>query len=360
MARIARVIRACPLLLLVAACASKSNDPYDSTSGPELVAQVALEGDGIALVGDDLVVPIADGWQDDKRVPSGVRKLLESGRRYVVLKEPIIFAATARPLLAGETPFVPERIELRASHDRRDDDEGKDPPLRPALLIMSGSIQHTDAKERSGIEVVDKLTFADLGNSKGIKALDSEEDRVVLGRGVETALRIVTGRYKQGLAGQSSFDWVATFEDGKPVADDRTWIEALDEPAAKRERYQAIIRRYRPSQKPKETFFSVPLNVVVFCSQMKVSKPNGQPVTWHWEGFWMGRALAVDALPGKQAPAKTTGPRVSVIYKEFRTKPIERVGGKFLSSVFEPITRTGQDAIDEIKRRDAAYVPPNK
>ena len=52
-----------PLLLLAAACASKSNDPYDTSKGPKLVLQVELEGDGIARMGDDIVVPISDGWQ---------------------------------------------------------------------------------------------------------------------------------------------------------------------------------------------------------------------------------------------------------------------------------------------------------
>ena len=342
------------LLLLAAACAKKSNDPYDSTNGPKLVLQVELQGDGIVRMGDDIVVPISDGWQDNKQLPEGIRELLASGRRWIVLKEPIIFGAAARALVAGETPFVPERIEVRAAHDRRDDEEGKDPPLRPALLIMSGSINHEDAKRRSGITIVKDLTLAGLGESKGSKALRTNVDRVVLGRGVETALRIVTGRYQQGLAGQSSFDWVATFKDGKPVASDEGWLDALDGPAAGREGYHAIIRRYRPSQQPKVTFFSAPLNVVVFCSQMNVTKPDGQPVSWHWEGFWLGRALAVENVP------KPQGPRVAVVYKEFRTKPIQRVGGDFLSSVFNPITRSGQDAIDAIKRRDAEYVPPEK
>ena len=99
------------LLLLAAACACKSNDPYGS-KGPKMVLQVELQGDGIARMGDDIVVPISDGWQDNKQVPEGIRELLASGRRWIVLKEPIIFGAAARPLVAGETPFIPERIEV--------------------------------------------------------------------------------------------------------------------------------------------------------------------------------------------------------------------------------------------------------
>lgn len=343
-----------PLLLLAAACASKSNDPYDTSKGPKLVLQVELEGDGIARMGDDIVVPISDGWQDNKKIPEGIRATLVEGRRWIVLKEPLVFAAGARPLANGDTPFVPERIEIRAAHDTRPNAEGSDIPMRPALLIMSGWINHEDVMRRSGIEIIEKLTLADIGNSEGITAVESDVDRVALGVGVETALRIVTGRYQEGLAGQSSFDWVATFKDGKPVASDQEWIDAIDQTSEVRKAYQAIIRRYRPSQKPKVTFFSVPLNVVLLCSQMNLTKPEGQPVKWHWEGWWFGRAVKIEN------PPKARGPRVSIVYKEFRTKPIHRAGGEFLSSVFNPVTRTGRAAVDEIKRRDAEYVPPDK
>jgi len=342
------------LLLLAAGCASKPKDPYDTSKGPKLVLQVELEGDGIARMGDDIVVPISDGWQTNKQVPEGIRETLMAGRRWIVLKEPLVFAAAARPLANGDTPFVPERIEIRAAHDTRPSAEGSDIPLRPALLIMSGWINHEDVKRRSGITIVKDLTLSDLGNSEGLTSIDSDVDRVALGVGIETALRIVTGRYQKGLAGQSSFDWVATFKDGKPVASDQEWIDAIDQPAKTRDVYHAIIRRYRPSQDPKVTFFSVPLNVVLLCSQMNVTKPEGQPVKWHWEGWWFGRAVSVEN------PPKPRGPRVAIIYKEFRTKPIHRTGGEFLSSVFNPITRTGRAAVDEIKRRDAEYVPPEK
>ena len=42
---------------------------------------------------------------------------------------------------------------------------------------------------------IEKLTISDLGDSRGIKSIETEVDRVALGRGVETSLRIVTGRY---------------------------------------------------------------------------------------------------------------------------------------------------------------------
>ena len=162
----------------------------------------------------------------------------------------------------------------------------------------------------------------------------------------------MTGRYQQGLAGQSSFDWVATFQDGKAVESDDAWIESLGGTVEQRRPYTAIIRRYRPSQDPKVTWFSVPLNVVLLCSQMNVTKESGEPVRWHWEGFWLGRAMAVTNPPTAKPPA------VTVIYKEYKTKPLDRAGGEFLSSVFDPITRTGNAALEELRRRDAGYVPP--
>lgn len=339
------------LALLAAACASKNKDPYYRGEGPKELLHVELPGDGIARYGDGFVVPISEGWQKDPKVPAGIQQMLQSGRRWIVLKEPLVFAAGSRPILERKTPFIPEEIELKAAYDRRDAEEGKDPPLRPALLTLRGSIDHEEVKRRSGITRIEKLTISDLGDSRGIKSIETEVDRVALGRGVETSLRIVTGRYQQGLAGQSSFDWVATFKEGKPVESDDEWIAALDGPAFARQPYVAVIRRYRPSQKPKVTWFSVPLNVILLCSQMNVTKESGQPVQWHWEGFWMGRAL-----PITDAPA-VTEPRVQIVYKEYKTKSLDRAGGEFLSSVFDPITRTGKAALDEIKRRDAGYVP---
>jgi len=341
------------IALLAAACTSKNKDPYYRGSGPKAILHVELPGDGIVRYGDGLIVPISDGWQKQPQVPEGIRKLLQSGRRWIVLKEPLVFAGGARALIEGKTPFVPDDIELKAAHDRRDEEEGKDPPLRPALLILRGSIDHVNLTERSGITRIENLTISDLGDSRGIKSIQTEVDRVALGRGVETSLRIVTGRYQQGLAGQSSFDWVATFKDGKPVKSDDEWIAALDEPVQAREPYFAVIRRYRPSQKPKVTWFSVPLNVILLCSQMNVTKEPGEPVRWHWEGFWLGRALSVTDAPAAKAP------RVNIVYKEYKTKSLDRAGGDFLSSVFDPITRTGKAALDELKRRDAGYIAPD-
>jgi len=342
-----------PFVLLAAACGSSNNDPYYRGEGPKQVLHVELPGDGVALYGEGLIVPISDGWQKNEAVPAGIKKLLQSGRRWIVLKEPIVFAGAARALIKGDTPFQVSEIELHAAHDQRDDAEGKDPPLRPALLMLRGTIDHSNILERSGIKRIESLKLSDLGDSRGIKAIETDVDRIALGRGVETSLRIVTGRYSQGLAGQSSFDWAATFKDGKPVASDDEWMAALDGPLAAREPYRALIRRYRPSQKPKVTWFSVPLNVILFCSQMNVGKKQGEPVRWHWEGFWLGRALPVTDAPTAKPPT------VNIIYKEYKTKSLDRAGGEFLSSMFDPITRTGKAALDELKRRDAGYIPPD-
>jgi len=340
------------LALFASACSSPNNDPYYRGSGAKEIASVQLQADGITPYEKGFIVPISAGWEKEPNVPQGVQDLLRSGRRWVVLKEPIVFAGAALPLLQGKTPFIPEEIELKAAHDVRTDAQAAKAPLRAALLIMRGSIDHQDIVARSGIKKVENLTISDLGVSEGIKALDSDIDRIALGRGVDTSLRIVTGRYQQGLAGQSSFDWVATFENGKAVKSDDEWIASLSGPIEERRAFTAIIRRYRPSQDPKVTWFSVPLNVVMLCSQMNVTKESGEPVKWHWEGFWLGRALSVTNAPVAKPP------RVTVIYKEFKTKPMDRAGGQFLSSVFDPITRTGTAALDELKRRDAGYVPP--
>jgi len=348
------VIRATALLLLLAAaCSSQNKDPYYRGGGAKQFAHVELPGDGLARYQDGFVVHISDGWESHPKIPEGIRKMLSSGRRWIVLKQPLVFAAAALPLAEGNTPFIAEEIELKAAHDRRDDAEGKDAPLRPALLVMRGTIDHDYVNARSGVTRIEKLTISDLGDSRGIKAIQTDVDRVALGRGVETSMRIITGRYLQGSAGQSSFDWVATFKDGKPVKSDDEWIAALDGSPAGREQYRAIIRRYRPSQNPKVTWFSLPLNVILLCSHMKVSKEPGQAVKWHWEGFWLGRALPVTDAPDAKLP------RVNIIYKEYKTKSLDRAGGEFLSSVFDPITRTGQAALEELKRRDAGYVPPD-
>jgi len=202
------------LALFACACSSSpDNDPYYRGSGPEEILSVQLPADGITRYGPGFVVPISDGWEQHDDVPEGIRKLLQSGRRWIVLKEPVVFAAAAIPLLAGKTPFVPEVIQLKAAHDVRADSEAEKAPMRAALLILRGSIDHQDIVARSGIKTVEHLTIAELGESEGIKAIDSDIDRIALGRGVDTSLRIITGRYQQGLASQSSFDWVATLED---------------------------------------------------------------------------------------------------------------------------------------------------
>jgi len=339
------------LLLLLAACAKKSDDPYGGKALERLV-DVETKGESLAYYEQGFAVRMSDDWKTNKTVPNGIRKRLEAGNLWIVLREPIVFAGAALWIVRGATPFTPDEISLKSAHDRRDDELGRDPPLRPALLVLRGHLStETSAKQLFIERLEQKLKIADFGLSHGIKAVDSETDRVALGRGVETSMQIATGRVG-GAIGQSSYDWVTTFRDGKPVSD-AEWIAAIDKTAVERRPYHAIIRRYRPSVEPRETWFSVPLNVVLLCSQMKLEAPQSGRIQWEWEGFWLGRLGTVTSKP-----TEVGSPPVRVVYAEFKSDKRQRRGGDYLSSVFDPVTRTGKTALEELKKRgSSAFVP---
>jgi hypothetical protein len=338
------------LLLLVTACAKNSNDPYGGKAMVELVDTEA-KGDSLAYYQSGFAVRMSDEWKTNKTIPDGIRRRLNDGNVWIVLKEPVVFAAASLWIVRGATPFLPDEISLKAAHDRRDDELGRNPPLRPALLVLRG---HLPSETSAGQLYIDRLKDLDiekLGLSHGIKAVESETDRVALGRGVETAMQIATGRVGDGV-GQSSYDWVTTYKDGKPVAD-AEWIAAIDKSAEERRPYHAIIRRYRPSVEPRETWFSVPLNVVLLCSQMRLEKPQGGKIPWEWEGFWLGRLTKVASTP-----QEVGSPPVRVVYAEYKSDKKQRRGGDYLSSVFDPVTRTGKTALEELKRRGVDAFSP--
>jgi len=337
------------ILLAILGCRS-THDPYGGDAAERLL-DVEAKGEGLAPYGQGFAIHMADSWRTDRTIPEGIRKRLEAGNTWLLLEEPIVFAAAARWIARGATPFVPDEIVLKAAHDRLDDELGREPPLRPSLLILRGSVSLEAKPEEYRIERLDGLSIEKLGLGHGIKALESEADRVALGRGVETAMQLATGRIDDGV-GQSSYDWITTFKEGAAVPD-AEWIAALDKPVDERRPYHAIIRRYRPSVEPRESWFSVPLNVVMLCSQMNLKTGLSGRVDWEWEGFWLGRL----GKPASTPPATKTPP-VRVVYAEYKTRKGQRQGGAFLSSVFDPVTRTGQSALEELKKRGAdAFVP---
>ena len=51
-------------------------------------------------------------------------------------------------------------------------------------------------------------------------------------------------------------------------------------------------------------------------------------------------------------------PTVRIVYHEYKTKARRRRGGTFLSTFFDPVTRTGETALEELTRRsEDALVP---
>jgi len=345
-----------PLLLLLPvllACGAPADDPYGGDPAERLL-DVNADGEGLVPHGKGFAVKIAGSWRENPSIPDGIRDRLAAGNDWILLREPVVFAGAARWIAAGGTPFVPQQIELRAPHDRRDDELGRSPPLRPALLVMRGTMSAEAAPKRYRIVRIEGLSVGRIGLDRGIKALDSEVDRVALGRGVETSMQLATGSLSDGI-GQSSYDWMATFKDGEPVPDEE-WIAAIDKSAEERQPYVAVVRRYRPSSEPRETWFGVPLNVVLLCSQMRLSDNNAGGFAWEWEGFWLGRLGKPESAPGEPVT-----PPVRVVYAEFRSSEKERRGGDYLSSVFDPVTRTGKTALDELKKRSAdAFIPTTK
>lgn len=336
------------ILLLLFGCRSP-RDPYGGAE-PERLLDVRAEGEGLSPYREGFAIRMADSWRTNRAIPDGIRRRLEAGNVWLLLEEPVVFAGAARWIArGGVTPFSPEEIELKAAHDRLDDDLGREPPLRPSLLVMRGTVSVEAKPERYLVERLEGLSIEKLGLGHGIKSVESETERVALGRGVETAMQLATGRIGPG---QSSYDWIATFKDGA-VVPDAEWIAAIDKPVDDRRPYRAVIRRYRPSGEPRESWFSVPLNVVLLCSQMNLEMGQAGRAHWEWEGFWLGRLGKPESAP---AEAKT--PPVQVVYAEYKTKKGQRRGGEFLSSVFDPVTRTGQTALEELKKRGSdAFVP---
>ena len=341
---------ALPFLLLLATCASRKDDPYGGKA-PKALVDIQLRGDGLAYYENGFAIHVSKGWQENKGIPGGIRKQLDAGNEWIVLREPVVFAGAARWIANGRTPFNPDEIELKAAHDRRDDELGRDPPLRPSLLVLRGKLPEQLTAKDLFIERLGKLDIEQFGLSHGIKAVESTVDRVALGRGVETAMQLATGRVDDAV-GQSSYDWITSFKDGKPVAD-QEWIDAIDKTAEERRPYRAIIRRYRPSVEPRETWFSVPLNVVLLCSQMRLKRIDRSRILWEWEGFWLGRLGTTTS-----EPTVVPSPPVRIVYAEYKSKKNQRRGGSYLSSVFDPVTRTGKTALEELKRRGSdAFVP---
>ncbi|MEM8883246.1 MAG: hypothetical protein AAGD14_04185 [Planctomycetota bacterium] len=339
------------LVLLAAACGSSNKDDPFSGESPDKLLDTRVTGAELAYYKDGFAIEVEDGWQQNKTLPDGIKRRFQQGQTWILLLEPIVFSDASRWIAHGATPFLPNKIELQAAHDRRDDDTGEAPPLRPAMLVLKGVLPIEEARKRLFIERLDKdLDISEIGLSHGLKAVDSSVDRVALGRGIETAMRIATGRLGTE-AGSSSYDWMVTHKDGQQV-DDPEWIAAIDKTAAERRPYRAIVRRYQPGAKKRVSWYSIPLNVVLVCSQMKV-EPAGSGIAWQWEGFWLGRLGKPEI-----SPESVGTPTVAVRYAEFRTKKGQRRGGEFLSSFFNPITRTGRTALDEVRRRgEDAFIP---
>jgi len=346
------VIRAALLLLPFLVCCRSSDDPYGG-EGPERLLDVEQSGTGLAPYEGGFAVRMDDTWRSNRSIPEGIRTRIAAGNEWLVLREPVVFSGAARWIASGKTPFEPESIEIKAAHDRRDDELGRDPPLRPALLVIRGTFAESPDESALGIEQPTGLSIEELGLAGGIKAVKSEADRVALGRGVETAMRLVTGHIGTDV-GQSSFDWITTFRDGKKVPD-AEWIAAIDQGVDARRPYRAIVRRYRASVEPRETWFSVPLNVVLLCSQMNLERDGNGRIGWEWEGFWLGRLARPEPEPAAPPP-----PTVRVVYAEFRSSKDQRRGGDYLSTVFNPVTRTGRTALEELQRRAAAAFLPGK
>jgi hypothetical protein len=327
----------------------KKDDLYYAEAAKPLV-YMEVEGEGIAALGDGFAIRIADGYDEKNEIPKRLKKRLAAGERWIVLKEPIVFSGAAKWLMNGKTPFVTEEASLMSAHDQRDADEGKPLPLAPALLVLKGSLPSEAAQEQLLIKRLENFDVAEMGDARGIKALKSETDRVAVGRGVETSMGLATGRVDDA-SGQSSYDWVATLKDDAVVADDE-WIAAIDKTPEERRPYRALIRRYRSSVEPRITWFSVPLNVVLLCSQITV-KPSGDRFHWTWEGFWMGKLETP-----KPAPTTFNSLTVRIVYQEYKSSKRRRRGGSYLSSFFDPVTRTGKTALDEITGRATKALVP--
>jgi len=338
-----------PLLLAATFGCRKDDDLYYADAAKPLV-YMEVEGEGIARLGDGFAIRIADGYDATNKIPAKLKKRLDAGQRWIVLKEPIVFSGAARWILAGRTPFKVTSASLMSAHDQRDDSEGKKMPLAPALLVLKGSLPAKAAQDELLISRLRDFDGSSLGDVRGIKALKTETDRVAVGRGVETAMGLATGRVDNS-SGQSSYDFVAALKgdsvDNFVVVPDAEWIAAIDKTAEERRPYRALIRRYRSSVEPRVTWFTVPLNVVLLCSQITV-EPSGGRFHWTWEGFWMGKLMKPAT-----APTDNIALRVRIVYQEYESRKRRRRGGDYLSSFFDPVTRSGKTALEEIARRTA-------
>jgi len=307
-------------LLLCAAC---SSDPATKAPPQErTISKVDLTVNRISRLPEP--VALAFLVQDEGSVqPRRLAKDFAAGNTWLHVRKPRGFSFAVDGLLMREEVFRPDKASLTFAQSTRTSSK---PRKEPALLRLEGVIGATAMEPF--LEVV-----PDPGvEIQGLGSIPNQDVRVLLGHGIDRLLEM-TSRKAGGTLETDTHEWVAILDDqGKVVG----LTDALKKARAARSLdpllpYRVIVRRWRPSARPKATFFRLHMTHVLLAAQMAVKK-SGDTFAWVWEGLWEGHMGAEPKT--YEAPEWNDPPTLVLRYKEYERA---RTSGAFWRTLMSPL-----------------------